>query len=195
VTRISTTEELFNAIQIEEKDATSLDDKILQIRSTIQTTKEVAKDYERKIYPEPFIIKRKRRVDSILLAAMAVGFTFMFGFALYKQTNFNLIGSLFIVGLLGLIYYAFYKNLTLPYLNYTITLTRQQIDFGDIAFLWGDIQETFIVSRPKGYFGPVFLIIGLKSGELNRHHINNLMTYKRGEREIARAIEYFRNYA
>lgn len=186
------TEGLINAIKAEETDAGSWDNKLLLGGSIIKTTKDIAQDYKETLYGEPFIIKRNKRFERIVLATIAFSLTLLFGFGLFTQKDFSIIGSLFMFALLSLMYYAFYKNLTLPSLNYSITLTAQQIDFGDIAFSWDEIQETFVVYRPKGNGFFTYLILGLKNGELNRHDINNFITFTRSEKTISKAIEHFK---
>jgi hypothetical protein len=191
VTTIST-EEIINEIKAEETAALSWGNKLFSVRPLIKTTKEVAKDAKEKSFTEPFVISRNKRFDTIASAAMASLFTVLFGYILFAQKHINIPASLFILVMISAMFYVLYKNLTLPTLNYTITLTGRQIDFGDIVFSWDEIQETFIVYSPqsKGYL--LYLILGLKNGELDRHDINNFLTFTRSEKDISYAIEYFK---
>lgn len=186
------TEELINEIKAEESDAISWGNRLFSIRSEIKTTKGASEDAKEKSFVEPFVIKRNLRVEIVISVMAALGFTVLFGFVLFTQKEFNIFGSLFILALLIFLYCGLYRNLTSPDSNYTITLTSRQIEFGDIAFSWDEIQETFIVYRPLGKGYNYYLIVGFKNGELERRNINNFMTFNKGVPDIANAIEHFK---
>jgi hypothetical protein len=185
------TDILLEQLASEENDATAWDDKLFRIRSTIKTTREIA-DPSKIPYPLPdsFVIKRKRKLQTILSVFMASIFTFVFGYILLTKYS---TGALIVsTVLLSSIYFVLFKNLTIKSINFEIHLSKKGIAIMDKCYPWSEIQETFFVHRPKGKFPEKYFVIGLKNGVLDRYHMNNLLEFNLNERTFSALIEEYR---
>lgn len=188
---IVSSETLLEHLILEEKSAQSWDNRLLKINSIINTTGEIA-DVTKLQYPLPklYLLKRKRVLQTSLSVLIAAVFTFVFGYALLKNYS---VGALFVSTiLLSLIYTALYKNLTVKFINFEIQLSKKGIEIDSKFYEWAEIQETFIVNRPKGKITEIYFIIGLKNGVLGRFHMNNLLKFNLNERKFSALIEGYK---
>lgn len=189
---IISTNILLEQLILEENSALSWDDKLLKFHSTIKTTSEIA-DTSKLQYPLPenYLIKRKRKLQTVLSVLMASIFSFIFGYILF--TKFSTGAVVVSAGLLSLIYYVLYKNLTSKDINFEIQLSKKGIVIMDKFYQWTEIQETFFVYRPEGNQQTLFFIIGLKNGLLDRYHMNNLLEFNLTERIFSALVEEYRH--
>ena len=182
---------LLEQVILEEKSAQSWDDKLFKINSIIKTTGEIAD--ATKIpnpLPELYLLKRKRILQTSLSVLMAAIFTFVLGYVLLtKYSTGALLVSIF---LLSLIYIVLYKNLTMKFINFEIKLSNKGIEIDSKFYQWTEIQETFIVNRPKGKIREIYFVIGLKNGFLDRFHMNNLLEFNLNEKRFSALIEEYR---
>lgn len=189
---IISTNILLDQLLSEENAALAWDDKLLKIRSTIKTTSEIA-DPTKLQYPLPsnYVIKRKKKLQTILSVFMASVFTFIFGYVLVSKYSTG--GLIVSTVMLSLIYFVLYKNLTVKSINFEIHLSKEGIALLDNFYPWSEIQETFFVHRPTGKFPERYFVIGFKNGVLDRYHMNNLLEFNLNERTFSALIEEYRN--
>ena len=182
---------LLEQLTLEEKSAQSWDNKLFKINYTIKTTSEIA-DASKLKYPLPsiYLLKRKKVLQTSLSVLMALIFTFIFGYGLLtKYSTGALIVSTIMV---SLIYLVLYKNLTMKLINFEIQLSKKGIEIDNKIYQWAEIQETFIIYRPKGKIREIYFVIGLKNGFLDRFHMNNLLEFNLNERKFSALIEEYR---
>jgi len=177
---------------MEENAALSWDDRFLKIHSIIKTTVEAA-DATKLKYPLPdnYLLKRKRTLQILLSLLMASIFTFIFVYILFTKYS---VGTLLLFTiLLSIMYFALYQNLTAKDINFEIQLSKKGIAVMDKFYQWPEIQETFLVYRPKGKTGGIYFVIGLKNGFLDRFHMNNLLEFNLTERTFSALVETYRH--
>lgn len=176
----------------EEYQALSWDDKLFKSRSVIKTTGEVS-DTTKIPYPLPLkhVIKRRKALQAFGFAIFVSLFTFIFSYILF--TKFSTGALIVSVSLLSLMYYVFYKNLTLKDINFKIVLSKEGIEILDKFYLWDEIQETFVIHRPNGKSHIIYFVIGFKNGFVDRYHMNNLFEFNLSERTFAALIETYRH--
>jgi hypothetical protein len=182
---------LLEQLILEEESAQSWDNKLFKINFTIKTTSEIA-DASKLQYPLPsiFLLKRRKVLQTSLSVLMALIFTFIFGYILLTKYS---IGALIISTIMvSLICLVLYKNLTMKLINFEIKLSKKGIEIDNKFYHWAEIQETFIVHRPKGKIREIYFIIGLKNGFLDRFHMNNLFEFNLNEKKFSALIEEYR---
>jgi hypothetical protein len=182
---------LLEQLILEEESAQFWDNKLFKINYTIKTTSEIA-DATMLQYPLPsiFLLKRKKVLQTSLSVLMASIFTFIFGYILL--TKYSSGALLVSTIMLSLIYLVLYKNLTMKFINFEIKLSKKGIEIDNKFYQWAEIQETFIVYRPKGKIREIYFVIGLKNGFLDRLHMNNLLEFNLNERKFSALIEEYK---
>jgi hypothetical protein len=185
------TADIIRKIEDQEAAANSKVNKILKIKPLISTTSELAGNITLPTnYPDSYTIKRNRLFEGIALFLIAGVFTYFVVSQFLKDHGGNFYFNLFGFPFLLFCYYAFYKNLTLKFINYSIIVSKENLRISEKVYSWADIQELFIVYRPQGQVH--YLIVGLKDSELNRYHISNFITFTRSDKKIATIIETYR---
>lgn len=183
---------LLEQLIFEEKSAQSWDNELLKINSIIKTTGETADATSLHFpLPEGYLLKRKKVLQTSLSVFTAALFTFIFGYILL--TKFSAAGLLVAIILLSFIYFVLYKNLTIQAINFEILLSKKGIKIDSKFYQWAEIQETYIVQRPKEKIREIYFIIGLKNGFLDRFHMNNLLEFNLNERKFSALIEAYKN--
>ena len=189
------TDELIEKIKATEKGVARLDNKILGIRSTIKTTREIVDSMfkRRKSFPDSLLIRRNLRLGLILsVVSCAVLLTPMI-YILLTDTSGNLIGKAVLFVLVIMVPYALYKNLTVKKLVLPISLSNKQIEIIGEIYQWNEIENTFFVYRPMGKGFRAYFVIGLKDGELKYFDIGNQLGFKYNEHDFSEFVEHYRN--
>lgn len=187
-----TDNDFIKRIEQEEYQAVSWDNKLFGLKSRIYLTKDLAKEHRLK---KPFPVEKvfmPSKVNKVMLLVIAALLPSLLLYSMATTKGVKTYAYFIAIPVLTLVIFGIRSVLTSKNLNYSIKLTRESLQVGDSIYSWKNIQETFIVIRPKGRgtTNP-FLLVGRNDGTLDRYDLTNLMGWNT-DKELAAAIEYYR---
>ena len=168
--------------------------KILRIQPVIKSTREIAssKRHKRVLIPNPLIIKRNLKLDILFSLTLWVAISTPFIYVIVNDKLGNIVGNIFAVIMVVLMFFALFGNLTLKKLILPIVLSDNQIEIIGETYQWNSIENTFFVFRPNGSSS---FVIGFKDGGLKYFDIGNQLGFKYNAHDFSEFVEYFKNTA